>query len=42
MRIAPSVSESDGAFSAPERARFEEICTVLGFSPECFLGERRG
>ncbi|MCH8153951.1 MAG: tellurite resistance TerB family protein [Proteobacteria bacterium] len=41
VRIALSVSESDGAFSAPERARFEEICAVLGFSPERFLGERR-
>ena len=41
VRIALSVSESDGTFSAPERARFEEICVVLGFSPEPFLGERR-
>jgi tellurite resistance protein len=41
VRIALSVSESDGSFSAPERARFEEICAVLGFSPERFLGERR-
>ncbi len=41
VRIALSVSQSDGAFSAPERARFEEICAVLGFSPERFLGERR-
>ena len=42
VRIALSVSESDGVFSAPERARFEEICAVLGFSPERFLSERRG
>ncbi len=42
VRIALSVSQSDGAFSQPERARFEEICAVLGFSPERFLGERRG
>ncbi|MEE9246688.1 MAG: TerB family tellurite resistance protein [Gemmatimonadota bacterium] len=41
VRIALSVSESDGRFSAPERARFEEICAVLGFSRERFLGERR-
>ena len=39
VRIALSVSKSDGTFSAPERARFEEICAVLGFSPERFLGE---
>ncbi len=42
VRIALSVSQSDGPFGAPERARFEEICAVLGFSPERFLGERRG
>ncbi len=41
VRIALSVSQSDGAFSAPERAQFEEICAALGFSPERFLGERR-
>ncbi len=41
VRIALSVSQSDGPFGAPERARFEEICAVLGFSPERFLGERR-
>ncbi len=42
VRIALSMSEFDGAFSQPERARFEETCAVLGFSPERFLGERRG
>ena len=41
VRIALSVSKSDGTFSAPEHARFAEICAMLGFSPELFLGERR-
>ncbi len=40
-RIALSVSHSDGGFSASKRARFAEICAVLGFTPGCFLGERR-
>ena len=42
VRIALSVSRSDGKFSAPERAQFSEICAVLGFTPERVLGERRG
>ena len=40
VRIALSVSHSDGGFSASKRARFAEICAVLGYVPECFLGER--
>ncbi len=40
-RIALSVSESDGIFSAPERARFAEICAVLDLPPERLLAERR-
>ncbi len=42
VRIALSVSRSDGKFSALERAQFAEICAVLGFTPERVLGERRG
>ena len=41
VRIALSVSHSDGGFSASKRARFAEICAVLGYAPECFLAERR-
>ncbi len=41
VRIALSVSYSDGGFSASKRARFAEICAVLGYAPGCFLGERR-
>ncbi len=41
VRIALSVSHSDGGFSASKRTRFAEICAVLGYAPGCFLGERR-
>ncbi len=41
VRIALSVSHSDGGFSASKRALFAEICAVLGYAPGCFLGERR-
>ena len=41
VRIALSVCHSDGGFSASKRARFAEICAVLGYVPGCFLGERR-
>ncbi len=41
VRIALSVSHSDGGFSASKRARFAEICAVLGHAPGCILGERR-
>ncbi len=41
VRIALSVSHSDGGFSASKRARFAEICAVLGYAPGCILGERR-
>ena len=41
VRITLSVSESDGTFSAPERARVSNICAVLGFSPDRFLVERQ-
>ena len=40
VRIALSVSHSDGGFSASKRARFAEICAVLGYAPGCILGER--
>lgn len=40
VRIALSVCHSDGGFSASKRARFAEICAVLGYVPGCFLGER--
>lgn len=40
VRIALSVCRSDGGFSASKRARFAEICAVLGYVPGCFLGER--
>ncbi len=41
VRIALSVSHSDGGFSASKRTLFVEICAVLGYAPGCFLGERR-
>jgi len=41
VRIALSVSHSDGGISASKRARFAEICAVLGYAPGCILGERR-
>ncbi len=41
VRIALSVSHSDGGFSASRRVLFAEICAVLGYAPGCFLGERR-
>ena len=41
VRIALSVCRSDGGFSASKRARFAEICAVLGYAPGCILGERR-
>ena len=41
VRIALSVCHSDGGFSASKRARFAEICAVLGYAPGCILGERR-
>ena len=41
VRITLSVSESDGSFSAPERARVSDICAVLGFPPDRFLVERQ-
>ncbi len=41
VRIALSVGHSDGGFSASKRARFAEICAVLGYAPGCILGERR-
>ncbi len=41
VRIALSVSHSDGGFSASKRARLAEICAVLGYAPGCILGERR-
>ncbi len=41
VRIALSVCHSDGGFSASKRARFVEICAVLGYAPESILGERR-
>ncbi len=41
VRIALSVSHSDGGFSASKQAWFAEICAVLGYAPGCILGERR-
>ncbi len=41
VRIALSVGHSDGGFSASKRARFAEICAVLGYAPGFILGERR-
>ena len=41
VRIALSVCQSDGGISASKRALFAEICAVLGYAPEWFLGERR-
>ncbi len=40
-RIALSVCQSDGGFTAPKQVLFTEICEVLGYTPGRFLGERR-
>ncbi len=41
VRIALSVSHSDGGFSASKQARFAEIYAVLGDAPGRILGESR-
>ncbi|MFQ5774198.1 MAG: tellurite resistance TerB family protein [Kiloniellaceae bacterium] len=41
VRIALSVSLSDGAFDPPERALFDRICAALGFQAADFDPDRR-